>query len=186
MGFAASIRTVGHSTRTIAELIELCRVHGVARIADVRRFPGSRRNPQFGREPLAAALADAGIDYVWLPALGSRRRRSPDAPPSAWRIPAFAAYADYMWTDEFKLAIRDLLTSSAALMTAVMCAEAVPYRCHRRLISDWAELHAVAVEHILSAKRRERHRLTAFAERDGDDVVYRAESARSPQLDLPL
>ena len=186
MGFAATIHTVGHSTRTLGELIELCRVHGVARIADVRRFPGSRRNPQFGREPLAGALADAGIEYVWLPKLGGRRRRSPDAPDSAWRIPAFAAYADYVRTDEFKLAIRDLLTSSAALMTAVMCAEAVPYRCHRRLISDWAELHGVIVEHIISTKRRERHRLTPFAEREGDDVVYRAEAPRQSQLDLPL
>ena len=140
MAFAEAIHTVGHSTRTLAELIELCRSHSVARIADVRRFPGSRRNPQFGREPFAASLADAGVDYVWLPNLGGRRRRAADAPPSAWRIPAFAAYADYMRTDEFKVAIRQLLTSSATLTTAVMCAEAVPYRCHRRLISDWAEL----------------------------------------------
>src|SRR5688500_6201563 len=117
--------TVGHSKRSLEGLLALLRAHGIARVADVRRFPGSRRYPQ----------------------LGGRRERPPAAPPSPWRVPAFAAYADHMETAEFRMTMRRLLDEAADTDTAVMCAEAFPYQCHRRLISDWAELHDVAVEH---------------------------------------
>jgi uncharacterized protein (DUF488 family) len=180
----APLYTIGHSTRTLDELVAACRAHGAAAIADVRRFPGSRRNPQFGRAALEESLPAAGIAYRWLPALGGRRRRWADAPPSTWRVPAFAAYADYMQSDEFRAAIGALLAAAREQPTAVMCAEASPYRCHRRLISDFAELHGVEVQHILDQRRRERHQVTPFARLEGDLVVYDADE--HGQLALPL
>jgi uncharacterized protein (DUF488 family) len=172
--------TVGHSSRPLDEFLTLCRSHALQRIVDVRRFPGSRRNPHFGREPLAAALAGAGLDYEWCPALGGRRSRPKGAPPSAWRVPAFAAYADYMQSADFRGAIAGLLAAARQAPTAIMCAEAVPYQCHRRLIADWVALHGTPVVHLLSATRREDHHLTDFARLDGDEVRYDA----GGQLDL--
>ena len=166
--------TVGHSNRGLDELIALARDHGVERIVDVRRFPGSRRNPQFGRETLAEALVAAGIEYGWCPQLGGRRSRPKGAPPSAWQVAGFAAYADYMQTAEFGRAIADLLATAQRQSTAVMCAEAVPYRCHRRLISDWVVLHGGSVLHILDVRRCEAHKVTEFARLDGDVVRYDA------------
>jgi uncharacterized protein (DUF488 family) len=181
-----TLYTIGHSTRALDELVAACRAHGVAAIADVRRFPGSRRNPQFGRAALEQSLPAAGITYRWMPELGGRRRRPADAPPSAWRVPAFAAYADYVNTGKFRAAIAELLAFARAQPTAVMCAEASPYRCHRRLISDFAELHGVEVQHIFDDRRRERHQVTAFARRDGDLVVYDADETGQLLLPLPL
>jgi uncharacterized protein (DUF488 family) len=177
--------TVGHSNRALDELIALARGHAVERIVDVRRFPGSRRNPQFGREALAAALVAAGIEYAWCPALGGRRSRPKGAAPSAWQVAGFAAYADYMQTAEFRRAIADLLATAERQSTAVMCAEAVPYRCHRRLIADWVVLHGGSVLHLLDARRREPHRVTAFARLDGDLVHYDA-GAQLPLAGLPV
>jgi uncharacterized protein (DUF488 family) len=162
--------TVGHSTRSLEDFLALCRAHGVQCIVDVRRFPGSRRSPHFGREPLAQALAASGIDYQWRVELGGRRSRAKDAPPSAWRVPAFAAYADYMDTAEFRRAAAPLLKE--ARPTAILCAEAVPYQCHRRLISDWVELNGRPVVHLLDERRSERHHVTDFARFDGGRVRY--------------
>jgi uncharacterized protein (DUF488 family) len=177
-----ALYTIGHSSRTIDEFVAICRAHGLLRIIDVRRFPGSRRHPHFGREPLAATLSACEIAYEWLPSLGGRRRRAKDAPPSAWREPSFAAYADYMNTADFIEAIAHVLREAAGEPTAVMCAEAFPYSCHRRLISDWVELHGMAVEHILDETRRERHRVTEFARVDADGVRYDV----GTQMALPL
>lgn len=174
--------TVGHSTRTLDELVQICDGAGVQAIADVRRFPGSRRSPHFARQALEASLPAQGIVYLWLPALGGRRRRPADAPPSPWRVDAFAAYADHMHTSEFRDGIDRLLASLAERPTAIMCAEASPYRCHRRLIADWAELHGIDVVHLIDERRRERHQVTPFARRAGDGVVYAADS----QLALPI
>jgi uncharacterized protein (DUF488 family) len=174
--------TVGHSTRSLDELVRLCDAFGVHAIADVRRFPGSRRSPHFVRQALEESLPARGIDYLWLPALGGHRRRTADAPPSPWHVEAFAAYAEHMGTPAFRDGIEELLSSLAARSTAIMCAEASPYRCHRRLISDWAELHGIEVLHVLDGERSERHHVTPFARRAGDGVVYEA----SPQLELPL
>jgi uncharacterized protein (DUF488 family) len=179
--------TIGHSTRTLDELVDICAAGGVHAIADVRTFPGSRRNPQFARRALEETLLGRGIAYLWLPALGGRRHRPRGAPPSPWRVEGFAAYADYMLGAEFRGGIEQLLAALALRPTAIMCAEASPYRCHRRLISDWAELHGIEVIHLLDEQRRERHHVTPFARRTGDDVVYRPPGeAEDVQLVLPL
>ena len=179
--------TIGHSTRALAELVDACAAHGVGEIADVRRFPGSRRSPHFARQSLEQALPAEGIGYRWIPALGGRRRRARDAPPSPWRVDAFAAYAEHMRSAEFRAGIDQLRAATALAtpggLTAIMCAEASPYRCHRRLISDWAELHGIEVRHILDERRSERHQVTPFARLAGDDVVY--EYAAGAQLELP-
>lgn len=174
--------TVGHSTRALEELVRVCRAHGVVAVADVRRFPGSRRSPHFARQALEESLPAEGIHYLWLPALGGRRRRAAGAPPSAWRVEAFAAYADYMNSGEFRAGFDQLLASLSRRPTAVMCAEASPYRCHRRLIADWAALHGIPVVHLLDERRTERHRPTPFARLEGDRILYEADA----QLSLPV
>jgi len=176
--------TVGHSTRSLDELVAICEANAVGAIADVRRFPGSRRSPHFARASLEETLPARGLRYLWVPELGGRRRRPRDAPPSPWRVEAFAAYADHLRSAEFRAGVDRVLETMAARPTAIMCAEASPYRCHRRLISDWAELHGLEVVHLIDEGRRERHRLTPFARRAGDDVVYDAET--DAQLALPL
>ena len=179
----AQLFTVGHSTRTFAELVQICEAHTVSGIADVRRFPGSRRSPHFARQALEQSLPAHGIGYLWIPELGGRRRRPRDAPPSAWRVDAFAAYAEHLNSPEFHAGFERLRAAMAAGPTAIMCAEASPYRCHRRLISDWAELHGIEVVHLLDERRREHHRVTPFATRAGDDVVYEADRQLALSLD---
>jgi uncharacterized protein (DUF488 family) len=174
--------TIGHSTRSLDQLVGICEAHGVGGIADVRAFPGSRRSPHFARPSLAKTLPLRGIRYVWIPELGGRRRRAPDAPRSAWRVAAFAAYADHLNSAEFRAGFDKVLAAMADGPTAIMCAEASPYSCHRRLISDWAELHGLEVMHLLDDHRRERHRVTPFARRSGEGVIYEADR----QLDLPV
>jgi uncharacterized protein (DUF488 family) len=174
--------TIGHSTRSFEELVAACAPRGVACIADVRRFPGSRRNPQFGRTALEQALPAQGIRYCWIPKLGGRRNRGRDAPPSPWRVPAFAGYAEHMGSVEFRAGWDELCVAMAGATTAIMCAEASPYSCHRRLIADWAVLHGIEVVHILDERRQQPHQVTPFARRAGDGVVYEM----TGQLDLPL
>jgi uncharacterized protein (DUF488 family) len=178
----APLFTVGHSTRSLDELIAICAAHGVGAIADVRRFPGSRRSPHFARRALEESLPAHGLRYRWIPELGGRRRRPPAAPPSAWQVEAFAAYADHMRSTEFGAGFARVLEMTAGGPTAIMCAEASPYHCHRRLIADWAELHGIEVVHLLDEHRRERHHVTPFARRAGDDVAYDA----GGQLELPI
>jgi len=133
---AVTLFTIGHSTRAIGELLALLAEHGIETLIDVRRFPGSRRHPQFSREALAASLAAAGIEYVHEPDLGGRRQPRPDSPNTAWRVAAFRGYADYMDSEPFAAALARLLRSAARSRTVILCAEAVPWRCHRRLIAD--------------------------------------------------
>ena len=128
--------TIGHSTRAAEDFLELLRCAGIRHVVDVRAFPGSRRHPQFGRDALRASLTAAGIAYTHAPALGGRRRPRPGAPPTAWRNEGFAGYADYMTTPAFREAIDVLLAAAAEHPTAIMCSEAVPWRCHRSMISD--------------------------------------------------
>jgi uncharacterized protein (DUF488 family) len=156
---AAPLFTVGHSTRGIDELLALLGEHGVELLIDVRRFPGSRRHPQFARAALAASLAAAGIDYLHEIDLGGRRNPRPDSPHVAWRVAAFRGYADYMETPPFAAALDRLLLQAARRCTVILCAEAVPWRCHRRLIADAVTAAGVEVVHILAPGRAARHEL---------------------------
>ena len=164
---ASVVYTIGHSTRDIDRFIALLEREHIQHVADVRSFPGSRRNPQFGREALAASLAARGIGYSHHPELGGRRHTRPDSPNGAWRNESFRGYADYMLTPAFATALDVLLDRAARERTAIMCAEAVPWRCHRSLISDALVVRGVDVQHILDA-RTEPHHMTPFAiVRDG-------------------
>ena len=177
MGDAREILTVGHSTHPIERFLELLAGARVRAIADVRRFPGSRRNPQFGADALAAALAEAGIEYLPMgEELGGRRaarRAELEASPNAgWRNDSFRAYADHMSSPEFRAGIERLEQVGRAKRTAVMCAEAAWQRCHRQLVADALLARGWLVVHLLSDGRIEPHRLTPFAVADGDTVTY--------------
>ena len=171
----ARIYTIGHSTRPQAELIELLHHYEVATLADVRTIPRSRHTPQFNREVLAEALPAAGIAYVHLPLLGGLRHGLGDASPNTgWRNESFRAYADYMQTAEFAEGLEQLRALTPAGPVALMCAEAVPWRCHRSLIADALTIRGVAVREIWSDTRTEIHKLTPFARVDGLRITYPA------------
>lgn len=175
------IWTVGHSTRRFPEFVELLRAHGIEHLVDVRRYPGSRRHPQFSKESLAAGLRAAGIGYVHEPDLGGRRPTSADSPNTAWRNASFRGYADHMSSDAFAAALGRILDLAADRRVALMCAEAVPWRCHRNLIADALVARGVRVLHILSAGRADVHALHPAAVTDGEHVTY---PAAGPQLEL--
>jgi uncharacterized protein (DUF488 family) len=178
-----TLYTIGHSTRTAEEFLELLRRQGVRQLVDVRAFPGSRRHPHFGREALSAFLSANDVAYVHSPELGGRRRLRPDATPSAWRNPSFAAYADYMMTPQFAGAIDQLLGRAAEQRTTIMCSEAVPWRCHRSMISDAVVARGHEVLHILETSVSS-HVLTSFAVIQGCDVRYPPEAEEQPELPL--
>src|SRR4029077_3760756 len=165
MGQAAGLRiyTVGHSTRAFDELLAMLRARGVATLVDVRTIPRSRRNPQFARESLSESLSRAAIRYLHLPGLGGLRRPRPDSINTGWRNQGFRGYADYMETAEFERNLEMLVGEAARGPVAFMCAEALPWRCHRSLIADALTVKGIAVEHILLASATELHRLTPFA-----------------------
>src|SRR5688572_12820918 len=166
--------TIGHSTHTIEKFLELLASQSIECLADVRRFPGSRRHPQFGQESLSQSLAVAGIEYVHFPALGGRRSgRLPDSPNGAWRVEAFNTYADYMLSADFEQALHELVELAAARRTAIMCAEALPSKCHRRLIADLLSARGWSVRHIMTAPRVDDHQLPEFARVAGNRVTYR-------------
>ncbi len=164
------IYTVGHSTRSQAELLDVMRPHEVAALADVRAFPGSRRNPQFNREALAQWLPEAGIDYFHMPALGGRRKPRDGSHNAGWHEPAFRAYADHMATQEFAAGLTKLEQLGRAHATAIMCSEAVWWRCHRRLVADALTARGWTVCHLGSAAVQ-RHELTPFADLGEDGVL---------------
>ena len=170
------IYTVGHSTRSLEELVEVLRAHGVELLVDVRRFPGSRRHPHFARESLERALPEAGIEYLWLEGLGGRRARRKgrkDSPHTAWRVAGFASYAEHMETGEFREAAETLLERARETTAAVMCAEALPERCHRRLLADWLTVRGAEVVHLLDRERTRPHELPEFARvEEGGRLVY--------------
>ena len=166
------VYTIGHSTRTLAELLDLLGTHGITGVADVRRFPASRRHPHFGREELALALPAAGVAYDWLPELGGRRPARPGSPHTAWRTDAFRGYADHMDSPEFEAGVARLLALAARRPTAVMCAEAVPWRCHRQLVADALVARGVEVRHVLDRAPTRLHRLSSLARVVGERVVY--------------
>lgn len=167
------VLSVGHSTRPIEELLDLLRENAVEVLVDVRRHPGSRRFPQYSREALAGSLEEAGIGYLHEPGLGGRRRARPDSPHTAWRVEAFRGYADYMETPEFGAALDRLVRLAGGKTAAILCAEAVPWRCHRRLISDALLARGIEVRHILGPGRTDPHELDANARVEpGGRLVY--------------
>lgn len=174
--------TVGHGTLDAEAFRRLLLDAGVALVVDVRRHPGSRRHPHVARDALRASLAEAGIDYRWEPALGGRRRGVPGSPHVALRDAAFRAYADHMETREFRDALTAVLDEAAQRRTAVLCAESLWWRCHRRLVADVAVLvHGVAVRHLRHDGRWDEHVPTEGVRRDGDRLVYDAGTLPLPE-----
>jgi uncharacterized protein (DUF488 family) len=165
------IFTVGHSTRPQDELIAILKDVGIELLVDVRRFPGSRRHPQFGKEALAAGLAAAGIAYRHEPDLGGRREPRPDSPNTAWRVAGFRGYADHMASPEFRAALERLI-AAAETPAAVMCAEALPWKCHRQLIADALAARGLKVVHLLGLGQQETHVLNPNAVASPGGVVY--------------
>ena len=166
------ILTVGHSTRPIEEFIELLRAHGVRRLVDIRTIPRSKRNPQFNRDSLPKTLHSARIHYTHLAALGGLRRTSRDSMNLGWRNASFRGFADYMQTAEFDQGMAELLELAREEQVAIMCAEAVPWRCHRSLIADALTVRGVGVRHIMSPTRADPHSLTPFARISNHQVTY--------------
>ena len=173
----AVIYTAGHSTRPIDAFIGLLASRSVTCVADVRTVPRSRHNPQFGAEALAQSLAQANIGYRPFPALGGFRRARADSCNTGWRNASFRGYADYMGTPAFEAALDALIALSDQATVAVMCAEAVPWRCHRSLIGDALVVRGIPVEEIVSDVKTEPHRLTPFARVSGTTLIYPPEAA---------
>jgi len=174
--------TIGHSTRPLDELVDLLRGLGVSILADIRTIPRSRHNPQFDQEALRSALSRRRIRYVHLPALGGLRRARRDSPNAGWRNASFRGYADYMLTDDFERGLAELGALTQEGTVAVMCAEAVPWRCHRSLVADALTVRGAHVEHITGPGQSHPHRLTPFARVDGTRITYPAER---PASDTP-
>jgi uncharacterized protein (DUF488 family) len=171
------IWTIGHSTREIGVFVSLLEENGIKLLVDVRSWPGSRRYPQFNQEALAKSLADAGIRCEHFPELGGRRKPKADSRNTAWRNASFRGYADYMETEEFRKGIEHLLDlAGEAGPTAIMCAEAVWWRCHRSLISDHLKAQGIDVMHILDASKIEPHPFTSAARVVNGRLSYSAEA----------
>jgi uncharacterized protein (DUF488 family) len=169
----SQIWTIGHSTRTIDIFISLLEENGIQLVADVRSLPGSKRYPQFNREMLAKSLKEHGIRYEHFPELGGRRKAKKDSHNTAWRNASFRGYADHMETEEFRAGIERLLDLANKVgATAIVCAEAVWWRCHRALISDYLKTRGVEVVHILDTKKTEPHPYTSAARLVNGELEY--------------
>ncbi|MGH9740263.1 MAG: DUF488 family protein [Candidatus Acidiferrales bacterium] len=171
-----SVFTIGHSTRPIDEFIELLQAHGVKQIIDIRTIPKSRHNPQFNSDALAAALHGAKIRYVHIKELGGLRHARKDSVNLGWRNASFRGFADYMQTPEFAAALDRAIELARQRPSALMCAEAVPWRCHRSLVGDALLVRGFRVEDIISAAAPRPHSLTSFARVRGREITYPAES----------
>jgi uncharacterized protein (DUF488 family) len=171
--------TIGHSNRSIEDFLGILTAHRVELLVDVRTLPRSRYNPQFNRETLPGSLTAAGIDYLHMPGLGGLRHPRKDSTNTGWRNDSFRGYADYMQTAEFEQNLLELLSLEAGRRVAIMCAEAVPWRCHRSMIADAVTARGVPVFHLMSATKADRHKLTSFARVEDGRVSY-----PSPELDL--
>lgn len=166
-----TVHTIGHSTRTLQAVIELLRQHSIEVVIDVRRWPASRRLPHFNRAALAAALPLESIAYLWRGDLGGFRKTSPDSPNTGWRVAAFRAYADFMLQQEFARIMNEIEKIAGESRATIMCAEAVPWRCHRQLLADAFVVRGWNVRHIMDDRCHE-HRLTKFAEPLGTQIYY--------------
>ncbi len=180
---SATLWTIGHSTRPIDEFLALLKAHGIQQVVDVRTVPKSRHNPQFNTDQLAKSLKKAGLTYLHMPQLGGLRKANKDSINTGWRNASFRGYADYMQTDEFQRALEELMASSKDKPSAIMCAEAVPWRCHRSLIADALVSRGWTVLNILTEQRADPHSLTPFAKVARGRVTYPAPSdERTPRL----
>lgn len=172
-----SISTVGHSTHSIEDFIGILEAHGIRQLVDVRTMPRSRRVPQFNRESLSASVQTTGILYRHMPGLGGLRHAKRDSTNTGWRNASFRGFADYMQTPEFRENLEKLIEFAGQATTAIMCAEAVPWRCHRSLIADALVARGIQAMEILSAKQSRPHALTPFARVNGSEVTYPAVAA---------
>ena len=174
-GQKQTIFTIGHSTRTFNQFVEFLQAHGIERVIDIRTIPRSRRNPQYSLDTLEPALEAAGINYVHLKELGGLRRPKPDSKNVGWRNASFRGYADFMATPEFEIALSRAIKLSQSRPSALVCAESVPWRCHRSLVADALTARKFAVKHIMSANIANEHELTPFAQVRGEKITYPSE-----------
>lgn len=183
---SATIFTIGHSTHSTEEFIEMLKAHDILFVADVRTIPKSRHNPQYNSETLAAALHGHAIGYEHVPGLGGLRHAKKDSVNTAWENASFRGFADYMQTEDFDRSLNTLIETTGKQPTAIMCAEAVPWRCHRSLIADVLFARGITVMNIMSKYSVKEHKLTAFAEVKGTTITYpKSESAESAHEPLP-
>jgi uncharacterized protein (DUF488 family) len=178
------VLTIGHSTHPIEEFIRLLKAHEVTCVVDVRTIPRSRHNPQFNADSLPLSLKPAGIAYFHLPGLGGLRHSTRESPNMGWRNASFRGFADYMQASEFDNALRELLPLAKKRRLALMCAEAVPWRCHRSLIADALLVRGFRVEHIMSLSSRQVHALTPFARVQGRRITYPLGAAAAPSQEV--
>ena len=166
------VYSIGHSNRTLTDFFVLLQAHGVICVVDIRTMPRSHANPQFNRDTFPAALGAQGIGYMHSAGMGSLRHTCPDSPNGGWRNLSFRGYADYMQTPEFAASLNDLLVIGGHERCALMCAEAVPWRCHRSLVADALLVRGISVVDILSLTRTQAHHLTPFARVEGTHITY--------------
>jgi len=183
-GNRLTLCTIGHSTRTLPEFVAMLKAYGVSLVVDVRSVPRSRHNPQFNKETLPAALKQKGVSYMHMPEIGGLRRPNRDSVNTAWRNKSFRGYADFMQTKEFTEQLLNLMALARKNCVAVMCAEALPWRCHRSLIADAFVVRNVRVEHIISKDSVISHTLTEWAHVEGTKITYPLFTKETPQKQL--
>lgn len=171
------VMTIGHSTHTLEEFIRLLQAHGATCVVDVRTVPRSRHNPQFNLDTLPGSLKEAGLGYIHMPGLGGLRHAKPDSPNLGWRNASFRGFADYMQTPEFAQSLEELIRLAIKDRIALMCAEALPWRCHRSLIADALLVRGILAEDIMSMTHRQVHTLTPFAKVQGTVITYPLEAS---------
>lgn len=169
---ATPVYTIGHSTHPIEKFIDMLRARDIATLIDIRTIPRSRHNPQYAQEAIAKALQSSGIAYRYMKELGGLRRARKDSPNTGWRNASFRGYADYMQTDAFRQAVDELVSLSEKSRVAIMCAEAVPWRCHRSLVGDALTVRGIPVLDIMSEHKSVPHQLTKFAQVRGEEILY--------------
>jgi uncharacterized protein (DUF488 family) len=174
------VMTIGHSTHSLEEFVQILETHGVEKVVDVRTIPRSKHNPQFNKDTLPKALGKIG--YVHISGLGGLRHAKADSPNSGWKNASFRGFADYMQTEEFEKNLAQLIEIAAKKQLVIMCAEAVPWRCHRSLIADALMVHKIQVEHIYSETNSRPHKLTPFAKVKGTHITYPADTSTQKSL----
>jgi uncharacterized protein (DUF488 family) len=169
---ATVVFTIGHSTRTIEEFIEILKHYGIKKVVDIRTIPKSRHNPQFNEESLVETLKSAGIGYRHMKGLGGLRHTIKDSLNTGWRNASFRGFADYMQSDEFEEGLQKLMDIAGKKIAVIMCAEALPWRCHRSLVGDALVNRGIIVRHIMNAHSAMEHKLTPWAKVKGEKIIY--------------